>query len=224
MAWTKQHVADFAYTEGDDWPQVNVGVLSDGTCCICYVPADGVHEANGAIGAPAWTDTVILSTATILANDPGGLSSLHYAARGSTRVLAYGTARTQGYWTGGFPVDPPPDVYVMGDPPQLWLGTNTGSGWSFSILHTYTEDFEYGYISPPFGTWGVYYDLIYLGGVGCAIAPDGNIGVLVTVMTAGNLHIVGGSARSQQVEFWSGGLTVIEHIDWPSGQSCWCGK
>jgi hypothetical protein len=211
MAWTVEHVDDFT---PNWWTDVFLGFLTDGTCCICWRQDGDIYEATRALGATEWSIGVILSHAEILENDPGDAYYWHYAARGSTRALAYGTQRVSGHFDGGYP-EYPPFNWIPGSFAQLWLGTNTGGGWSFNVLHTYTEDVEYGFIHPPNGGWDIVSQIFEIGGVGVAIASDGTVGVFTTISQNGDLRTLFEDTNYYQAEFWSGGLTVIEHTDLP---------
>jgi hypothetical protein len=205
MSWAIEHVADFT----PDWyTQVHLGVLDNGTTCICWMQSGDVYEATRALGATEWSIGVILSSAQILANDPGGMSYFHYAARGSTRAFVYGTYHTTDVWYPDLN-DPTQPWYSIGAPPQLWLGTNASGGWSFNTLCTYTE-----FMGSPYAYGYDYYDSKSINGVGCAIASDGSVGVLVTQ----NGSLLGDTPDYLQTEFWHNGLTIIETIECPPGR------
>jgi hypothetical protein len=206
MAWTKEHVADFT----PDWygPPF-IGFLADGTCCISYARADGIHEAIRAPGDTVWTDTVI--------TNPALLFRYHYAARGSTRACVYSTFY---------------DPYFSSHPTTAATfnqGINTGGGWSFSTLRTYPIT-SWETPNPPYAPY-VWYDTILPDGVGVAIAPDGTVGAFVawenhtdygaTYKAAADLYLDGGgpttlweatSATHSELQAYGGDTLVVDSM------------
>lgn len=203
MAWTIEHIAQ--YTPGD--AGIGLGFLTDGTCCVAYRAGGDIHEALRAVGATTWTDTVILSNATIVANDPGGmqLGSWAYDVRGSKRALAYWAKHANA------PNATYPDATTT-YPPRLWQGVNSGGGWSFAALHSYTEAVYWRYWVPDPAHWYISdANGIFPRGLGVAVTAAGAVGVFVAVADAS----IGADVTpfGNAIELWvDGSLTTVENL------------